>query len=116
MSTLHIMINGRDYQVACDDGQETHVKMLADDIDNRVRALSSRMGQAGDSVLLVLASLMMADELHEIRQQISDFKKQNTGATASDQSRMEEMEQVIAGTISEIALRIEKIADQIERS
>lgn len=117
MSTLNIMINGRDYQVACDDGQEQHVKMLASTVDERVRELSQRMGQTGDNTLLVLASLMMADELHDIGKEVSELQKQITQTTESLESgRMVQMEKAIAGTIHDIATRIEKIAETIEKS
>lgn len=117
MSTLSIMINGRDYQVACDDGQEQHVKMLANSIDDRVRGLATRMGQTGDNMLLVLASLMMADELHDISREVSELQKQINQTTESLESgRMVQMEKAIASTIHDIAARIEKIAETIEKT
>lgn len=117
MSTLNIMINGRDYQVACDEGQEQHVKMLAEDIDDRVRMLSSRIGQAGDNVLLVLASLMMADELNDVRREVSELQKQiNITTDSLESGKMVQMEKAIAATIHDIASRIERIAETIEKS
>ena len=62
-----ISINGRDYDIACDDGQEEHLTRLAGFVDERVQELVSTVGNIGDMRLLVLTSLLIADELHENR-------------------------------------------------
>jgi cell division protein ZapA len=123
MAVVNIRINGRDYQVACDDGQEEHLRLLADDIDERVRALVFGMkGNPGEALSLLLTALTMADEQSEFKKEterlaaevrrlralVDDEKKQER------QNRMAEMETAMAVTLDEIALRIEKIAQQIE--
>ena len=63
MPQVGIVINGRSYRIACDDGQEEHLKELAQLVDKRVAELVATMGQVGDTRLLVMASLLVADEL-----------------------------------------------------
>ena len=63
MAQVDVAINGRSYQIACDDGQEAHLSQLGQYVDKRVRELVSAVGQIGDSRLLVMASLLIADEL-----------------------------------------------------
>lgn len=115
MARVTVFINGREYQVACDDGQEEHLRRLAQEVDERVRQLGYTMGQAGESLLLVLASLMMADELHDIRRELTALRREITHTSQSfEQSKLIEMESAISTTIEEIAARIEKIAEHME--
>ena len=63
MAQVDVTINDRSYRIACDDGQDVHVTQLADYVDRRVQELVSAVGQVGDARLLVMASLLIADEL-----------------------------------------------------
>ena len=60
-----VQINGRNYQIACDEGQEAHLARLGNYVDNRVRELVAAVGQVGDARLLVMVSLLLADELSD---------------------------------------------------
>lgn len=120
---INIRINGRDYQLACDDGQEERLRLLAEDVDGRVRQLSRRMGgQAHENVLLLLTAVTMADEMRDLREEAGDLRAQvSQFATlvdeeryAEEQTRLADMESAMAHTLEEISIRIERIADQLE--
>ncbi len=65
MPEISLNINERNYQVTCDDGQEAHLRKLAGHLDERIQGLVGAVGQVGEGRLLVMASLMVADELFE---------------------------------------------------
>ena len=65
MAQVDVTINNRSYRIACDDGQEEHLVRLADFVDRRVQDLVDSVGQVGDARLLVMANLLIADELSE---------------------------------------------------
>lgn len=65
MPQVEVTINSRIYQIACDEGQDEHLKRLAEYVDKRVQELVSAVGQVGDARLIVMASLLIADELSE---------------------------------------------------
>ena len=69
MPQVTIAINGRPYAIACDAGEEERIRQLAKAIDARVSAFAKEAPQAGESRLLVMAALMLADELHDLREQ-----------------------------------------------
>ena len=104
MAQVEVSINGRNYEIACDDGQEDHLTQLGEYVDRRVKELVTAVGQVGDSRLLVMASLLIADELAETYADL----KQNTadGETAST----EQLEDRIAGIVEAAAARIEAAA------
>ena len=65
MGTVNATIAGRQFRLACEDGQEEHLQGLAHDIDQRIINLRARFGEIGDTRLTVMAALMVADELEE---------------------------------------------------
>ena len=66
MAQVTVTINDRDYEIACDDGQENHLIKLSQFVNKRLRKLTDAIGQVGDARLLVMASLLLADELSEV--------------------------------------------------
>ena len=106
MAQVSVTINGRSYQIACDDGQEANLTRLADYVDKRVGELVAAVGQVGDDRLLVMASLLVADEL-------SDAVTRLDGVDDSD--RLQEEETLISN-IETLAERIEHIAQRLEQS
>jgi cell division protein ZapA len=120
MAVVHIRISGRDYSIACDDGQEEQLRFLADEVDDRIRSLVFRMGgNPGEEMALLLTSLTMADELIESKKEIEALRGEsrsggNVKQERQGQARLQEIEAAMTATLEDIALRIEKIAEQVE--
>jgi cell division protein ZapA len=108
MAQVEVSINGRNYQVACDDGQEDHLRQLGDYIDKRVQELVTAVGQVGDARLLVMASLLIADELAETYAELKKADAAVEGAMSA-----EDVEQKLAGVIAAAAARIESVTRDI---
>ena len=66
MAQVTIRINGYAYTVGCEDGQETHLEQMAAEIEQRITSIKAIGGQSGEARLLMLAALLLADELHDI--------------------------------------------------
>ena len=67
MAQVTIRINGYAYTVGCEDGQEAHLEQMAAEIEQRINSIKSIGGQSGEARLLMLAALLLADELHDLR-------------------------------------------------
>lgn len=65
--SIAVTVNGRRYAVACDEGQQEQLQRLAADLDARIAKLAGGLGQVGQERLLLLAGLLLADELAEAR-------------------------------------------------
>ncbi len=100
MAQVDVAINGRNYRVACDDGQEDHLRQLAEYVDRRVMELVGSVGQIGEARLVVMASLLIADELSE--------------SFASLEAGDPEAEERLAQATDAVAERIETIAAGLE--
>ena len=81
MAQVTITINDRNYEIACDDGQETHLTNLAEFVDQRVNELSAAVGQVGHARLLVMANLLLADELSEVCTELDTVRNQDRSGT-----------------------------------
>ncbi|HTQ15264.1 MAG TPA: cell division protein ZapA [Rhizomicrobium sp.] len=67
MPLVNVMVNGRAYTIACDDGEEEHLKELAAHVDSKVRELLESVGQVGDQRLLLMAAVLITDEFFDAR-------------------------------------------------
>jgi len=107
MPSVQIAVNGRTYEVACDPGQEQHLRELARGLDGRVRQLVKSAGPASEGRLLLMAGLLLADELHEAQAEL--------GRLRNDQGPpLKVVEQKLAETLEELAGRLESIAARLE--
>jgi cell division protein ZapA len=106
MAQVSIEVNGRPYTVGCEDGQEQHLRDLAQMFDRQVRQVSQDMGQLGDTRLLLMGALLMADELYDARMRLSAQQTE----IARLQSAQNRTENRAALALENAARRIEKIA------
>ena len=70
MPEIIVNINDQDYAIVCDPGEENHLKQLSSRIDFKVRELTKRFGKIGETRLMVMASLLIADEIHDLNQKL----------------------------------------------
>lgn len=112
MSQVSVTINGRQFRMACEDGQEGHLMNLARELDNRINNLRAKFGEIGDTRLTVMAAITVADELSEAGQRIKRLEEelealQNAQVTISDRNKAAQA--AIAAALSKAAERVENI-------
>ena len=106
MGQVAIKIHGRQYPVACDDGQEAHLASLGRYLDERAEKLASSAGSINDALLLVMVALVVADELTDA---VAELKALNAA-----NERVAESESQTASALKGLADRIERIAARLE--
>ena len=121
MAQLTVRINGYAYNVGCEDGQEPHLLAMAEQMERRIDSIKALGGQSGEARLLVLAGLLMADELHDMARELATLRgiaAKNPGALAAAQPDqapagapewLQERLEILAG-------RAEAIADGLEKA
>ncbi len=120
MASVEVSINGRSYQIACDDGEEERLGRLAEYVDERVQDLVVAIGQAGDTRLLVMVSLLIADELYEAQATLDQHgidvdSGEKAGPAVNGDGGGDGGEEVLASAIEAMAERIENLAAGLER-
>ncbi len=111
MAEVTLTINGRNYGIACDDGQEKRVRDLGYYIDQRMREIARAGAATNESHLMVLTSLMLADEIFDLRDNIGSMEEQ-----VQQSSRGARDDDAIAGAIGELADRIDDISGRIQKA
>ena len=117
MANIDVEVNARSYSVACEAGQENHVRDLARYLDAHIQNLKKSGVKTADINYMVLASLILADELTEAHNTIDQLKEDldrksrslpqgGAAAPAGDDPR-------VTGALDQIANRLETVADQL---
>jgi len=117
MPLVNVMVNGRAYTIACDEGEEDHLKALAADVDTKVRELLSSVGQVGDQRLMLMSALLLADELHAATVKLDQARAElaaERGTREELSGRVERSEAVAADALENAVRRIEDIAAKLK--
>lgn len=109
MGQVTVRVGGYSHPVSCEDGQEAHLVTLASEVDKRVNSIRAMGGQFGESRLLLLASLLLADEVHDLKVAVAQAKAGQPVTTAVEDPKLAER-------IARIAERIEGIAQNLDRA
>jgi cell division protein ZapA len=80
MGQVRLSLNGRSYSLVCGDGEEERVRALAEHVQDRVEGIVSEFGQTGEARLLLMAALLIADELYDCR---AERELASSGAAAA---------------------------------
>ena len=116
MPLVNVMVNNRAYTIACDDGEEDHLKDLAEHVDAKVKELLSSVGQVGDQRLILMAALLITDELHEATQRLQTREQEITELSRSQRETsdgLEQSETIAAELLENAAQRMEDIAARL---
>lgn len=117
MPLVNVMINGKAYTIACDDGEEEHLKELGATVDGKVRELLGAVGQVGEQRLILMAALLLADELHGATTQLESARQELTAAREAQaelNGRAARTETAAADALEAAVKRIESIAAKLK--
>ena len=119
MGQVNTTIAGRQYRLACEDGQEDHLLALAKDIDSRIIDLRRKFGEIGDTRLTVMAALMLADEMAENRQKMRQLEEEIAGLNEAREvsaERARAASDAVVGAFHSAAERIEGITRKLNET
>ena len=118
MAHVSVTINGRQYRMACEDGQENHLIWLSGDLDRRIGQLRAQFGEIGDMRLTMMAALTVADELVEAGKRLRRLEDelaalQDARAVATE--RAQATQAAVAAALNSAAERIERVIKGLNR-
>ncbi|HML11667.1 MAG TPA: cell division protein ZapA [Xanthobacteraceae bacterium] len=118
MAHVSVTINGRQYRMACEDGQENHLIWLSGDLDRRIGQLRAQFGEIGDMRLTMMAALTVADELVEAGKRLRRLEEevaalQDARAVATE--RAQATQAAVAAALNSAAERIERVVKGLNR-
>jgi len=116
---VSVTINGRQYRMACEPGQEPQLLSLADNLETRIQSLRGRFGEIGDARLTVMAALMMADELLDTHSRLAALTQEVEALRADRASSIDRTvstNRAVAAALNSAAERIERTTQVLNRS
>jgi cell division protein ZapA len=119
MPQVSVTINGRQFRLACEDGEEEHLTHLAQELDSRIVQLRARFGEIGDTRLTVMAALALADELSEVKEKLQRLepelaKLQEASVVSAD--RVQATQAAVVAALNAAAERIESLTRRLNQT
>ena len=119
MNHINVTINGRQYRMACEEGQEVRLIRLAENLEARIESLRGKFGEIGDARLTVMAALTVCDELLDAGQRIRGLEQElaalrNVRSVATERARATQA--AVANALNSAADRIEKTTQVLNRT
>ena len=118
VSQVNVTINGRQFRMACEDGQEDHLRQLAKDLDDRINTLRGQFGEIGDSRLVVMAALMIADDVLETGKKVRRLEQEIASlqdARGASAERVQATQTALIAAFTSAAERIEGMAKKLNQ-
>ena len=116
MPMVEITVNGRRHSVQCGQGEEARVKGLAQYVDRKIAELAIDGTKIGDARLMLLASLMVADELSDAYDKIQELEAAQNGQAATPAGAGADHERRAAALIEQVAEQLNAVAAELERT
>jgi len=119
MNHINVTINGRQFRMACEEGQEVRLLKLAESFESRIQNLRGKFGEIGDARLTVMASLTVCDELLDAVNRIRGLEEElgelrDVRASAADRAKATQT--AVANALNAAADRIEKTTQMLNRT
>ncbi|NOZ31762.1 MAG: cell division protein ZapA [Alphaproteobacteria bacterium] len=119
MSEVTIDINGRKYRIACEDGQEEHVRGLAQKFSGYVDQLKDEFREAGDTRLTIMAGITVVDDMSALGERLTELERsleelRATGLALSDERTA--LEEEFSSHFAQLAARINDLAARLENT
>jgi cell division protein ZapA len=119
MSHINVTINGRQYRMACEEGQEARLLQLAESFEARIGNLRGKFGEIGDARLTVMAALTVSDELLDASHRVRSLEEEldalrNVRVVAADRAKATQT--AVANALNAAADRIEKTTQVLNRT
>ena len=119
MNHINVTINGRQYRMACEEGQETRLLRLAESLESRIESLRGKFGEIGDQRLTVMAALTVCDELLDAGARIRNLEQElnnlrDVRSAAIDRAR--QTQTAVANALNAAAERIERTTQVLNRT
>ena len=102
MAVVSLKIGGRFYKFSCNDGQEMHMRELAESLDKRAESLTKSIGFMQEGQLLAMICLLLAEEKQHLER-------------STNSQMLEQATDQIAQSIQNLALKVGVLAESLEQ-
>ena len=119
MANINVKFNNKDYLLSCDDGQEEDLINLTKFLDKKYSDLKEKLGNIGESKLLLITSIQVIDEYFDLKKRVTSQKDSFENLS----KKFKEMRSLVLdykegkeGEISKLNNELEKFKKMVEES
>jgi len=120
MPNVALNINDRSYNIACEEGQESRLQKLGEFIDSRMQDISATGVARTESHLMILTTLVLADELFDLREFAANAdqstSKNNEDYTAKLTEALQKQEAAYARQVDALSESIETLVNKLKKA
>ena len=118
MPNLKIEIGGYTFQIACEDGEEGSLKAAAQLLDSEASKLTTSSTKIPENKMLLMLSLIMADESLNVSKVLSSSQKKDIGISPAVDKNIIDSELIVPkitlDKFEELISQAEAIADSVK--
>ncbi|MCL3882849.1 cell division protein ZapA [Marivita sp. GX14005] len=126
MPEIEITIGGRNFDVACQEGEEQYLLSAARMLDIEAQVLGQQVGRIPESRMLLMAGLMLADKTAGLEDKLRELEDRAAAYQAElrslkdapppepDRIEVPVVPTEVTETLQEIAARTEALARDVE--
>ncbi|MGR3823185.1 MAG: cell division protein ZapA [Salipiger marinus] len=123
---VHVTIGGRNFDVACQVGEEQYLLAAARMLDTEAQVLVDQIGRMPESRMLLMAGLMLADKTAGLEDRLREAEDRlraqgdelralrDRPAPAPEQVEVPVIPQSVTEALAELAARSEALAEAVE--
>ena len=125
MPEVKITIGGRQFDVACQEGEESYLHSAAKMLDDEAQVLADAVGRMPEARMLLMVGLMLADKtasvedkINEVRAELAEREAELAGlrnvVVEPERIEVPVVPQSVTDTLSELAARAEALAAEVD--
>ncbi|MEL6807697.1 MAG: cell division protein ZapA [Pseudomonadota bacterium] len=126
MPEVTVSIGGRDFAVACQDGEESYLHAAAKMLDDEAQVLADQAGRMPEARMLLMAGLLLADKTASVEDRMREMEAKlaereaeleglrTLGAPEPERIEVPVFPQSVTETLAELAARAEALAADVE--
>ena len=125
MPEVRVSIGGREFDVACQEGEEHYLRTAAKLLDDEAQILSDQVGRMPEARMLLMAGLMLADKTASVEDRAAEIQarldEREAELSALKQSAAEPekvqvpvIPQSVTDSLAELAARAEALAAAVD--
>ena len=119
MVNVNVNFNGRDYLLACEEGQEEDLQKLTDELGKKFNQLKKDLGNLGEGKLLLITAIQIIDELYTLKTSLEKLKQHSSQL----ESKFKEIKNLSITykedrdkEVVELKQRLDELKDTIEKN
>ncbi|MFL4471460.1 cell division protein ZapA [Tateyamaria armeniaca] len=126
MPEVTISIGGRNFDVACQDGEESYLHAAAKMLDDEAQVLADQAGRMPEARMLLMAGLLLADKTASVEDRMREVEAslaereaeleglRTLGAPEPERIEVPVVPREVTETLAELAARAEALAADVE--